>query len=142
MTKDEALKLALKTLEQIQEGCNNVIADKLHSDAVDLAKLVRKDCNKPIDAIRKALAQPEFVLNGIVDAIRKALAQPEFVLNGIDCSCGRKWRVVNNTLTAFEHPEQEPVAWRSWNDKDGYGFWDTKAEANSYCDLDFRRSNG
>ena len=90
MTKDEALKLALKTLEQIQEGCSNVIADKLHSDAVDLAKLVRKDCNKPIDAIRKALAQPE----------------------------------------------QEPVAWRSWNDKDGYGFWDTKAEANSYCDLD------
>ena len=59
MTKDEALKLALKTLEQIQEGWSNVIADKLHSDAVDLAKLVRKDCNKPIDAIRKALAQPE-----------------------------------------------------------------------------------
>jgi hypothetical protein len=59
MTKDEALKLALETLEQIQEGCNNVIADKLHSDAVDLAKLVRKDCNKPIDAIRKSLAQPE-----------------------------------------------------------------------------------
>lgn len=59
MTKDEALKLALKTLEQIQEGCSNVIADKLHSDAVDLAKLVRKDCNKPIDAIREALAQSE-----------------------------------------------------------------------------------
>ena len=32
--------------------------------------------------------------------------------------------------------KQKPVAWRSWNDKDGYGFWDTKAEANSYCDLD------
>ena len=43
-------------------------------------------------------------------AIREALAQPEFVLNGIDCSCGRKWRVVNNTLTASEQPEQEPVA--------------------------------
>ena len=38
----------------------------------------------------------------------KALAQPEFVLNGIDCSCGRKWRVVNNTLTASAQPEQEP----------------------------------
>lgn len=59
MTKDEALIVALETLKQIQEGCNNVIADKLHSDAVDLAKLVRKDCNKPIDAIRKSLAQPE-----------------------------------------------------------------------------------
>lgn len=44
-------------------------------------------------------------------AIRKVLAQPEFVLNAIDCSCGRKWRVVNNTLTASEQPEQEPVAW-------------------------------
>ena len=33
--------------------------------------------------------------------------------------------------------EQEPVAWRSWNDKDKFGFWDTKAEAESWCDLDF-----
>ena len=41
-------------------------------------------------------------------AIQEALAQPEFVLNGIDCSCGRKWRVVNNTLTASAQPEQEP----------------------------------
>jgi len=56
----EAMKLALETLEQIQEGCNNVIADKRNAKiAVDLAKLVRKDCNKPIDAIRKALAQPD-----------------------------------------------------------------------------------
>jgi len=43
-------------------------------------------------------------------AIKEVLAQPEFVLNGIDCSCGRKWRVVNNTLTASEQPEQKPVA--------------------------------
>ena len=34
-------------------------------------------------------------------------------------------------------PDQEPVAWRSWNDKDKFGFWDTKAEAESWCDLDF-----
>jgi len=33
--------------------------------------------------------------------------------------------------------KQEPVAWRSWNDKDGFGFWDTKNEAESWCDLDF-----
>lgn len=52
--KDEVLKLALETLEQMQEGCNNVIADKLHSDAVDLAKKVRKDCNKLISAIESA----------------------------------------------------------------------------------------
>ena len=59
MTKDEALKLALKTFEEIQEGCNNIIADKRNAETVDLAKLVRKDCNKPIDAILEALAQPE-----------------------------------------------------------------------------------
>ena len=41
-----------------------------------------------------------------ITAIREALAQPEFMLNGIDCSCGRKWRVVNNTLTASAQPEQ------------------------------------
>ena len=62
-------------------------------------------------------------------AIRKVLAQPEFVLNAIDCSCGRKWRVVNNTLTASEQKnkyepqrqsDQEPVAMRY--DFDGYGW--------------------
>ena len=47
-----------------------------------------------------------------INAIKEALAQPEFVLNGIDCSCGKKWRVVNNTLTASEQPEQEPEAWQ------------------------------
>ena len=49
-------------------------------------------------------------IGSAMKAIREALAQPEFVLNGIDCSCGRKWRVVNNTLTASEQPEQKPVA--------------------------------
>jgi hypothetical protein len=46
-------------------------------------------------------------IGSAMKAIKKVLAQPEFVLNGIDCSCGRKWRVVNNTLTASEQPEQE-----------------------------------
>jgi hypothetical protein len=47
-----------------------------------------------------------------ITALREALAeqpaQPQFVLNGIDCSCGRKWRVTNNTLTA------SPPAQRTW----------------------------
>jgi len=30
-------------------------------------------------------------------------------------------------------PVQEPRAWLSWNDKDGYGYWDTKAEADLNC---------
>ena len=36
-------------------------------------------------------------------ALRERLAQPEPpVLTGIDCSCGKKWRILNNTLTASE----------------------------------------
>jgi hypothetical protein len=42
-------------------------------------------------------------INAIITALRERLAQPEApVLTGIDCSCGRKWRIVNNTLTASE----------------------------------------
>jgi len=93
MTKDEALKLALETLEQIQEGCNNVIADKLHSDAVDLAKLVRKDCNKPIDAIRKSLAQPEQESDDLTAAYMSGLYDGK------------------NKDAPQRQPEQKPVAW-------------------------------
>lgn len=57
MDKDKTLKLALKALEKIYEGCGNVIEDKLDGNAVTLAKLVREDCNKPITAIKAALAQ-------------------------------------------------------------------------------------
>jgi len=57
--KDKALRMALEVLEKIYEGCGNVIEDKLHENAVTLAKLVREDCNKPITAIKEALAQPE-----------------------------------------------------------------------------------
>lgn len=84
MNEREALKLALKTLEQMQEGCSNVIADKLHSDAVDLAKLVRKDCNKPINAIREALAQPEqepIGINGLTEAETSATASVMGLVN-------------------------------------------------------------
>ena len=55
----ETMKLALEVLEKIYEGCGNVIEDKLHENAVTLAKLVREDCNKPITTIKEALAQPE-----------------------------------------------------------------------------------
>jgi hypothetical protein len=49
--------------------------------------------------------------------------------------------LIQQSKIAFEkalaQPEQEPVAWRSWNEKDGFGFWDTKHEAESWCDPDF-----
>lgn len=31
----------------------------------------------------------------------------------------------------------EEKIWQSWNDKDGYGYWDSKGEAEQYCDDDF-----
>ena len=59
MTEREALKIALKTLKKIQEGCGNVIEDELHAEAVSLAKMVRKDCKQSIVAIEEVLAQPD-----------------------------------------------------------------------------------
>ena len=119
MDKDEALKLALEVLEKIYEGCGNVIEDKLHENAVTLAKLVREDCNKPITAIKEALAQPEQESDDLTIAYMAGLYDGK------------------NKYAPQRQPEQEPVAWRSWNDKDKFGFWDTKAEAESWCDLDF-----
>jgi hypothetical protein len=47
----------------------------------------------------------------MIDAILKEhpAAQPQFVLNGIDCSCGRKWRITDNTLTASEPAQRQWV---------------------------------
>jgi len=72
---------------------------------------------------------------------------------GDDCTCGAdKSNVeIDAAIAALQEAiaeaekqelvilaeEQEPVAWRSWNDKDKFGFWDTKAESESWCDLDF-----
>jgi len=77
--KDEALKLALEVLEKIYEGCGNVIEDKLHENAVTLAKLVREDCNKPITAINKALAQPKLVQVSPLDFVTMTLEKEHLV---------------------------------------------------------------
>jgi len=55
--KDEVLKVALTTLEKIYEGCGYVIEDELHEEAVGLAKLVRKDCCKPIQLIKEVVME-------------------------------------------------------------------------------------
>ena len=44
MTKDEALKIALKTFEKIYEGCGYVIEDRIAKTTTALAEHVRKDC--------------------------------------------------------------------------------------------------
>jgi hypothetical protein len=53
------MKLALEALDKIYDGCGFVIEDKLHKDAIELAKLVRKDCFEPITALRQAIEQSE-----------------------------------------------------------------------------------
>jgi hypothetical protein len=49
---DEALKMALAALEKIYEGCGHVIDYGPHKEAATVAKLVRKDCLEPIQAVR------------------------------------------------------------------------------------------
>lgn len=56
-----AMKQALEALDKIYDGCGFVIEDKLHKDAIELAKLVRKDCFEPITAMRQAIEQAELV---------------------------------------------------------------------------------
>lgn len=51
MTKDEALKLALEALEQLQGGCTD------HDDGT--VEAITVWCPEVIDAIKQALAQPE-----------------------------------------------------------------------------------
>jgi hypothetical protein len=55
----EAMKKALKGFEKIYEGCSSCIEDKLHEEAISLARLVRKDCERSIDTLRKAIEQAE-----------------------------------------------------------------------------------
>ena len=52
--------MALEAFEQIHESCGFVKEEsEIHKDAKDLATEVRKDCNKYMEALRQALAQPE-----------------------------------------------------------------------------------
>ena len=57
MTKDEALKIALKTFEKIYEGCGYVIEDGIGKTTTALAEHVRKDCIEGMDAIKKVLEE-------------------------------------------------------------------------------------
>ena len=77
MTKDEALKIALKTFEKIHEGCGHVIEDRISKTTTDLAEYVREDCIKGMDAIKEALAEQEHVsYSGNGTAGREADVRP------------------------------------------------------------------
>ena len=107
MNEREALKLALEALENNKKKhdyCEDTwYSCPKHEDGC-ANDSEGDECNCGADNVNAQFDKA-------IIAIKEALAQPEFVLNGIDCSCGRKWRVVNNTLTASEQPEQKPVAW-------------------------------
>lgn len=57
MTKDEALKIALETFEEIYEGCGHVIEEEIDKSTITLSKCVREDCIKGMDAIKAALRE-------------------------------------------------------------------------------------
>ena len=76
----------------------------------------------------------DMALHGM-KAIREALAQSNQESDDLTIAYMSGFHDGKNKYAP--QPEQEPVAWRSWNDKDKFGFWDTKAEAESWCDLDF-----
>jgi len=63
MTKDEALKLALEALEQLQGGCTD------HDDGT--VEAITVWCPEVIDAIKEALAQPQEPV-AWVDLLKKA----------------------------------------------------------------------
>ena len=116
MNEREALKLALEALENNKKKhdyCEDTwYSCPKHEDGC-ANDSEGDECNCGADNVNAQFDKA-------IIAIKEALAQPEFVLNGIDCSCGRKWRVVNNTLTASEQPEQEPVAWQvKYRDDEG-----------------------
>jgi len=70
-------------------------------------------------------------------AIKETLSQPEQESDDLTIAYMTGFHDGKNKDASQPKPEQEPVAWRSWNDKDKFGFWDTKSEAESWCDLDF-----
>lgn len=117
----EALKLALEALTNAYWPTE--------SDLMPAHNI--KECADAITAIKEALAQSEqdllkqlsqdsfmslwqsycdkkMEVEDLKEQLEQLTAQQKPpVLNGIDCSCGRKWRIENNVLTASE-PEQPP----------------------------------
>jgi len=82
------------------------------------------------------------------EKLKETLAQPKqepvaWMREDEDCTDCIVWeQTEEHTIPLYTTPpqrksEQEPVVWRSWNEKDGFGFWDTKHEAESWCDPDF-----
>ena len=50
--------------------------------------------------------------------------------------CPRCWEPMLVPVSAEQEVEQEPVAWLSWTDGEGYGYWATRSEAELNCSGD------
>jgi hypothetical protein len=104
MTKDEALKLALEALEQLQGGCTD------HDDGT--VEAITVWCPEVIDAIKEALAQPDAFEQGRQEGMKQERAL---------------WTL---TKLGQEIEAQEPVAWMFLDDLKS--FETTDAYANAY----------
>jgi hypothetical protein len=54
----EAMKQAVAAFEKIVDGCNGIDEDRdVHPEAKKVARLVRKDCLRALEALRQALKE-------------------------------------------------------------------------------------
>lgn len=111
ITLEAALRQAVEALNTARLSCVAETTTTAIDEALTAARQALEGSMTDRELMQQALeALEEFCEHQTMlrpiekrDALRERLAQPEApVLTNIDCSCGRKWRIVNNTLTASE----------------------------------------
>ena len=55
----EAMKQAATVLDKIIDGCNGIEEEDTHPEAKKLARLVRKDCLRAVEALCYGIAKAE-----------------------------------------------------------------------------------
>ena len=121
----EALKLALEEIKRVKAIC-------LREAGIGL-------CNEIVIAqLEEALAEQPAQQQEVdwEKLYRLEVKKKEALAAKYERDTGKK---LTRIVPMAEQPaqQQEPVAWRSWNDHDGYGFWETKQEAEPWCAPDF-----
>ncbi|VVD70780.1 hypothetical protein [Pandoraea anhela] len=107
-------------------------------EAPQVVAAVRRLLEAKLAAVSTPAAQsaaPIGYAQGYEDAIETAAF---YVLD--HCTDGETHADAVRTMTrpeAAQSAGQEAVAWRSWCDDDGYGYWDTKEEAQAASAFDF-----
>ena len=116
---------------------------------LNLAKC--RDENKRLHALNQELLhwmqyiQAQTHIGHIHDTASAAITKAQGLLSAMpspepsqqqSCYCPN-CEALSKELAALKAAQPDPVVWRSWNDHDGYGFWDTKQEAEPWCAPDF-----